>query len=248
MGNKFSIIDDESNKILGFCKEVGGLQNELPNPDYDASSKLILYGFTVSEAFIKIPTIKLLNLHLDFLSRDGTRLGGYYFCPNKVLKINRLEISQDTPIEIVGKFLESPLPFAYEIWKKLRDNPNELGQWKTSTLEEKQGWLQVIRLKDRKIHTIRKNQVVTIDGEFIQHIESFFIAIGEAVNGPFGYYGANLQSFKDYLSGGFGLIPPFIIEWRNFHKSFEAGLEEHAEFVFLLLKMLAYRKVKVVYL
>ncbi|TDF93060.1 barstar family protein [Paenibacillus piri] len=66
-----------------------------------------------------------------------------------------------------------------------------------------------MRLSIHKFHTIRsKEQVNTIDGELIQDVETFYIALGEAVNGPFGYYGACLNGFEDCLCGDFGLVPP----------------------------------------
>ncbi|MDR0267234.1 barstar family protein [Paenibacillus sp.] len=248
MGYKFSIIDNESGKVLGFCKEVSGLQNEFPKRDDECWSTLILYDFKLMEEFNDAPKICLSNFDINFISRNGTILGGYYFTTNKKMNIKRMESLQDAQIEITGYFGEDPLPFAYEVWEKLRDNPNELGQWVSCTLEEKRAWLQVLRLRSREFHTLRdKEQVITIDGELIQDRETFYIALGEAVNGPFGYYGACLNGFEDCLCGDFGLVPPFTLEWINFHKSFEAELIDHAEFIFFLHKILSGNGVKVVY-
>lgn len=69
----------------------------------------------------------------------------------------------------------------------------------------------------------------------------FLIAIGEAINGPFGYYGAGLDDFDDCLCGGFGLIPPFILEWRNFDKSFGGESLSNSKFVSVLLNILTSR-------
>ncbi|WP_371614523.1 barstar family protein [Streptomyces sp. NBC_00454] len=43
-----------------------------------------------------------------------------------------------------------------------------------------------------------------LDGERIRTLEDFWLVIGEAVNGPGGYFGRNLDSFNDCLRGGFG--------------------------------------------
>ncbi|WP_330294961.1 barstar family protein [Streptomyces sp. NBC_00503] len=43
-----------------------------------------------------------------------------------------------------------------------------------------------------------------LDGERIRTLEDFWLIIGEAVNGPGGYFGRNLDSFNDCLRGGFG--------------------------------------------
>lgn len=43
-----------------------------------------------------------------------------------------------------------------------------------------------------------------IDGSAISSAQDFFDEIGRAVNGPGGYFGANLDALADCLRGGFG--------------------------------------------
>lgn len=240
MDYKYSIIDDENNKVLGFCNEVEVLQ-----PNDECCSVLNLYGFKFTEEFMEMPKIILSNFRLNYLSKDEKSLGGYYFSPSINIKLGPLEIPDDKPIEIVGHFSEEPLPFAFEVWERLRENPNERGQWKNCSLEEKQAWLQVVRLRCHTPRTDRNEQVITIDGNLIHDVETFFIAIGEAINGSFGYFGAGLDGLDDCLCGGFGLNPPFTLEWRSFHKSFSDELVNHAKFVSLLLKILTNRRCKI---
>ncbi|MCX5606329.1 MULTISPECIES: hypothetical protein [unclassified Streptomyces] len=40
-------------------------------------------------------------------------------------------------------------------------------------------------------------------------------ALGEAVNGPGGYFGRSLAGVSDALCGGFGTTAPFILVWRD---------------------------------
>ncbi|MFF3688547.1 barstar family protein [Streptomyces sp. NPDC002187] len=56
-----------------------------------------------------------------------------------------------------------------------------------------------------------------IDGAGITGLDSFWRAIGEAVNGPGGYFGSNLDALADCLSGGMGTPDDgdFVIEWRD---------------------------------
>jgi RNAse (barnase) inhibitor barstar len=44
---------------------------------------------------------------------------------------------------------------------------------------------------------------------------SCYAALGEAVNGPGGYYGGNLDALADCLRGGFGAEPPFTLVWHE---------------------------------
>jgi RNAse (barnase) inhibitor barstar len=54
-----------------------------------------------------------------------------------------------------------------------------------------------------------------LDGRFVTDIEGFYCAIGEAINGPGGYFGWNLDALDDCLRGGFGAQPPFRLAWHD---------------------------------
>lgn len=56
-----------------------------------------------------------------------------------------------------------------------------------------------------------------IPGAEVTGLESFWQVIGEAVNGPDGYFGRNLDAFADCLGGGYGTPDDrdFAIEWRE---------------------------------
>ncbi|MFJ8075990.1 barstar family protein [Streptomyces sp. NPDC096176] len=70
-----------------------------------------------------------------------------------------------------------------------------------------------------------------IDGAEVTALDSFWKAIGEAVNGPGGYFGRNLDALADCLGGGYGTPDDgdFVIEWRDHELSRRAlGHEETA--------------------
>ena len=46
--------------------------------------------------------------------------------------------------------------------------------------------------------------VYLIDGRRVSSLEDFYRVMGEAVNGPGGYFGSNLDAFNDCLRGGCG--------------------------------------------
>ncbi|WP_393062148.1 barstar family protein [Streptomyces sp. LN549] len=73
-----------------------------------------------------------------------------------------------------------------------------------------------------------------IDGSEVTGPERFWDVIGEAVNGPGGYFGRNLDAFADCLSGGMGTPDDgdFVIEWRDHALSARAlGHEETARYL-----------------
>ncbi|GGT20443.1 barstar family protein [Streptomyces atratus] len=70
-----------------------------------------------------------------------------------------------------------------------------------------------------------------IDGSRVTGLERFWEVIGEAVNGPGGYFGRNLDALADCLSGGMGTPDDgdFVFEWRDHALSARAlGHEETA--------------------
>lgn len=60
-----------------------------------------------------------------------------------------------------------------------------------------------------------------LDGTQVRTLEDFWRLIGGAVNGPGGYFGKNLDSFADCLSGGFGQPDDddYVVEWRDHQAS-----------------------------
>ncbi|MGI5177242.1 barstar family protein [Dactylosporangium sp. CA-152071] len=61
-------------------------------------------------------------------------------------------------------------------------------------------------------------------------IEGFYCALGEAVNGPGGYFGWNLDALDDCLRGGWGARAPFTLVWRHAHvarRHLVAGFDRH---------------------
>ncbi|MGK5642393.1 barstar family protein [Streptomyces sp. URMC 126] len=58
-----------------------------------------------------------------------------------------------------------------------------------------------------------------LDGTRIRTLEDFWRVIGEAINGPGGYFGRNLDALADCLSGGMGAPDDndYVVEWCD-HK------------------------------
>ncbi|MFF5702538.1 hypothetical protein ACFY7H_08550 [Streptomyces sp. NPDC012794] len=54
-----------------------------------------------------------------------------------------------------------------------------------------------------------------LDGRHVTDVEGFFCALGEAVNGPGGYFGRCLNGVADALGGGFGATRPFTLVWHD---------------------------------
>ncbi|MFD0068387.1 barstar family protein [Streptomyces sp. NPDC056690] len=64
-----------------------------------------------------------------------------------------------------------------------------------------------------------------MDVRYIVDEDSFYCAIGEAINGPGGYFGWNLDALDDCLRGGWGATAPFTLHW-GFSAQAKARLPE----------------------
>jgi Barstar (barnase inhibitor) len=62
-------------------------------------------------------------------------------------------------------------------------------------------------------------RVIVVDGSLVDTLLGFYCAIGEAVNGPGGYFGNSMEAFDDCLFTGFGLEYPYTIVWRESQRS-----------------------------
>lgn len=62
--------------------------------------------------------------------------------------------------------------------------------------------------------------VYELPGAEIASLEAFWVVIGEVINGPGGYFGWNLDAFRDCLRGGFGTPDiGFTLCWLDSEKS-----------------------------
>lgn len=96
--------------------------------------------------------------------------------------------------------------------------PSCLHAWRALAEADRTRWLE--RAHDRVFSTGERvraepGRTVVLDGRLVDSVCGFYCAIGEAVNGPGGYFGRNLQGFDDCLFGGFGLEFPYTIVWRH---------------------------------
>lgn len=133
------------------------------------------------------------------------------------MTLERWEEEEDgTTAATVSCWLDSlPEAGAYEVWKSWsRRPPVSVNDWVSLPAGRREGWIEVARKyqgDNRK--TNPRHERYTLDGTNITDLASFYCAIGEAMNGPGGYYGSNLTALDDCLFGGFGPAAPFRLVW-----------------------------------
>lgn len=98
--------------------------------------------------------------------------------------------------------------------------PSAKGEWRSFSEDKKWSWLQSVRdaffAKAKRSPPPRiSDMTVILEGSLIEDVPSFYCALGEAVNGPGGYFGQHTIALYDALHGGFGLDAPATIRWRD---------------------------------
>lgn len=127
--------------------------------------------------------------------------------------------------------------YSSEEWKLLErwssQMPQEKNQWVTLCTSERRHWLDACAAI-RRTHRPHRPVRVTydMDASHVTDYPSFFIAIGEAIHGPGGYFGRNVDALSDCLCGGFGATSPFTLKIRHAeiaqrHLTSEAWRRQH---------------------
>lgn len=163
------------------------------------------------------------NVELCVLDEAGCTIGAYYVGIMEVEDIRpRGELVDAT---VTGLLLSQPHPLAGAVWSQWRAGPpSEPKQWTPYDREGRAAWLEVVRLyRPRARRDDRPaGSTVVVDGRFVTDVPGLYLAIGEAVNGPGGYFGADPDGLSDCLNGGFGAKTPFTVEWTSADTALEA--------------------------
>jgi hypothetical protein len=101
--------------------------------------------------------------------------------------------------------------------------PDRVSSWAALSGDERGVWLG--KARDRHFESMRSgsrppdappHSRFAVDLELVRDLPAFFCALGEAINGPGGYFGGmNYLSLQDCLHGGFGVTLPFHLEVRR---------------------------------
>jgi hypothetical protein len=113
--------------------------------------------------------------------------------------------------------LWEPLPAgARPLWESwMRQRPTRSGTWVPLTPHMRHEWLRLALAGHRYRAQPDRAAGGTyhLDGTHVTDGNAFYCALGEAVNGPGGYFGWNGYALNDCLGGDWGAAPPFTLLW-----------------------------------
>jgi RNAse (barnase) inhibitor barstar len=123
-----------------------------------------------------------------------------------------------------------PFPYRCEyeaaaaIWARWASPPPlRMGEWLEWPASVQEDWLHVVQNSwfalNRPPARLDTGTIAQLDGEQMPTLSAFYIALGEAFNGPGGYVGSNRDALAECLTSDSGEGPPARVIWRNFDAS-----------------------------
>ncbi|MDX2297505.1 MULTISPECIES: barstar family protein [Streptomyces] len=160
------------------------------------------------------------NADLALLDHDGATIGSYFVGEVTVVDVQPSARGAGLVDVTVTLWCDDALPGSERAWGLVRRGGlNRTGMWHELAAEERRAWVSVALRShgyQRQEETdAPAGQVFVLDGRHIVDEDSFYCAIGEAVNGPGGYFGRNLDALDDCLCGGWGATAPFTLRWDS---------------------------------
>ncbi|MFD1938544.1 barstar family protein [Nonomuraea mangrovi] len=214
-GFRLAALDDAT---LGECLDVAGVFRERPSPSI---RPVTLIGFRPeAPPLLKSIEGRKITASIMTLQHDGRIAGQVALLSATVVSARPSRLGDGLLDITLDGGIEEPTPSAArEIFQMWYDGgPAEPGLWAHYDRLLQREWLGLAvsrhclqgGLPDKSAGT-----TYHLDGRFVTDIDAFYCAIGEAVNGPGGYFGWNLDALHDCLGGGWGAARPFQLIWHH---------------------------------
>ncbi|AJC53338.1 hypothetical protein GZL_00734 [Streptomyces sp. 769] len=160
------------------------------------------------------------NAWLDVLDTDGVTMGSYFVNDVTAVAVQPSARRAGLVDLTVTLWCDHALAGAEGVWDLIRTGRlNRKGMWHPLEPEHRHAWLSVAlwswAYQRRGKPDEPAGRTFTLDGRQIVDEDSFYCALGEAINGPGGYFGWNLSALDDCLRGGWGAAPPFTVDWQH---------------------------------
>ena len=152
------------------------------------------------------------NAYLQVLDLSEEMIGEYFMTIFGCTDCAQHPGDQDRYDVTLQILADAKSPLIKEIWGRWRhEMPTAKNLWADYQTELRMAWLDVVRTHYRPGNSLDAppGRTFDLDGRYITDYPGFYCAIGEAVNGPGGYFGGDLEALNDCLNGGFGATIPF---------------------------------------
>ncbi|MEU4563890.1 barstar family protein [Actinoplanes sp. NPDC023936] len=220
-------IGAEGEEDFGSCGGVGGVYRRQPAPQPRPATLLgcrpgarLQRAIEALESGTNNRHRRWINASLFTVAHDGTATRLLDTGIGAEVAAVRPSLHGDDLVDVVLEptYADAVIPprpaRAREIWERWRSGrPSETGTWAGYDRDLRQEWAGAALAHHR--HGPASGSVFHLDGRHVTDEEGFYCAIGEAVNGPGGYFGWNLGALHDCLQGGWGAAPGFRLIWHD---------------------------------
>ncbi|GAA4520492.1 barstar family protein [Actinoallomurus oryzae] len=212
--------DEDDNDVWGYVQEATGLFSS----DKDGNRQVRLLGCAPRGSLLTClghigrKRAQAGNANLTLLAPSGAEIGGYFVNDLTVEAAESSTHGSDLIDLTVRLWCDDLFPHSDWVWELIRtDRLNRKGMWQTLGPAGRRAWLSVALNHHgyRSLPDDPVNAEYELDGLHVVDTDSFYCALGEAVNGPGGYFGWNLDALADCLHGCWGAKPPFTLYWRR---------------------------------
>lgn len=171
------------------------------------------------------PPQRFDDVELRVVSAAGEVLAYYYIGTTDLQSAQPSDAatgSTDALVSFRGYSL--PYPGAREFWRRWASRvPIERGEWRSHPPELYDSWLHVVQqawfASGHRATRYSDETHYVIDGAGMANIAGFYCALGEAINGPGGYFGSNPNALEDCLSSDKAKRALIRLTWQNFRLS-----------------------------
>jgi RNAse (barnase) inhibitor barstar len=229
----YRLIEDESQRVILTALDIEGFFVE---PDR-VPSHVQVFGAPSR----LIPRLKRLHdVELQVLDQEGEVMGAYYVGEAEMLDRRCVQSNDQVDLDVSFLGYACPFPRAGEIWRRWASGPpRKRGEWRHLSPDWHASWLHVVQTAwfqaGRMATRYGPGNSYVMDGSGIASVASLYCELGEAINGPGGYFGSGPDALVDCLraavcAGSFELV------WRNFDMSKDGLGEPEVSSVVSLLR------------
>ncbi|RCG20916.1 hypothetical protein DTL70_19885 [Streptomyces diacarni] len=168
------------------------------------------------------------TLELRVLNSTGQPIAAYTIGSAKIVEEFRHGEGR-VDLRVTGYLWDLPRARTEEIWSIWREDTtgHEPRVWARLDEEGRTAWLDAARLRAAWHYPLPAtgSDEFIVEGAHVTDTAALYCALGEAMNGPGGYYGADLDALKDCLRGNFGPVAPFTLIWHNSRSGSDDALD-----------------------
>lgn len=212
----YRLVDDESSAVILTAEDIDGF---FVGPDRESRGTIVFRAVHQFDSKKR----KVENAELHVVNWRGDPIGAYFVGRVSLAALDPAGTGSEHPdYSFEGYTCE--FEHAGEIWRRwAEDTPIERGEWARCPAEYHPSWLHVVEeawfASGKDILKYGTEDGASIDGSAMTTRAGFYCALGEAVNGPGGYFGSNLDALADCLKSSRTEMTGFRLTWRDSARS-----------------------------